>query len=167
MCFPSHDVHLSSFVSFRKYNLCYYPPKHITSHHGDQHFAWPGKNMNMEQAQPRPWHPVASRGIPWHPVAYCRTRRIFQGAVGTEASCSWRRWASEAPCPVLLPWGLTRELSIKASMYSNHQKNPKDSTAMCFFLGLLYGWVIIAHDWIRLPERSSLFNETQTWSVVI
>lgn len=83
------------------------------------------------------------RGIPWHPVAYCGTRRIFQGTVGTEASCSWRRWASEAPCPVLLPWGLTRELSIKASMYSNHQKDPKKFTAMSvgfdmFFLGDCY-----------------------------
>jgi hypothetical protein len=86
---------------------------------------------------------VASRGIPWHTVAYCGTRRIFQGTVGTEASCSWRRWASEAPCPVLLPWGLTRELSIKASMYSNHQKDPKKNTAMSvgfdmFFFGDCY-----------------------------
>lgn len=60
-------------------------------------------------------------------------------------------------------------------MYSNHQKDPKDSTAYrhvsriwhVFLGGLLYGWVIIAHDWIRLPEGSSLFNETQIWSVVI
>lgn len=138
MCFPSHDVCLSSFVSFRKHNLCY-PPKHITSHHDDRHFAWPEKNEHGTSTATA----VASRGIPWHTVAYCGTRRIFQGTVGTEASCSWRRWASEAPCPVLLPWGLTRELSIKASMYSNHQKDPKKNTAMSvgfdmFFFGDCY-----------------------------